>query len=123
MALRTNTKIVKNRIRDFIKVSTSIDTESKDFHVIATEILQAFYQQGYDDTLKLYYRFKQYNAFEDWVRGLPSELDILCLYCGSAVEVVGNMLDETEEERNKFTEGQAENLLIKLCYRELKSAE
>ena len=123
MALRTNTKIVKNRVIDFIKASTDIDTTDKDFHTVATEILQAFYSQGYNTNQMRYYRYNQYNAFKDWVCGLPSELDILCLYCGSAVEVVGNMLDESTEERNKYTEEEAIELLIKLVYRELKNAE
>lgn len=60
--------------------------------------------------------------FTEWCQGLPSILDTCYYYNRSAVDDLGDILEETEEERERFTENQAEEVLTKLIYREIKKA-
>ena len=60
--------------------------------------------------------------FIEWCAGLPSILDTCYYYNRSAIEDLGNILEETESERNKYTEKEAEEMLSKLIYRELRKA-
>ena len=60
-----------------------------------------------------------YETFKDWAQGLPSILDTCYYYNRSAVEDLAEILEETEEEAEKFTEQQAEERLTWLLYREI----
>lgn len=75
------------------------------------------------DTFESEKRYEHYASkaemFEDWAAGLPSVLDTCYYYNREAVEDLGNILDETEEEKARFTEDQAEKLLTSLIYRQL----
>ena len=66
---------------------------------------------------------KKAAAFADWCAGLPSVLDTLYFYNRSAVDDLGAILEETEQEKNRYTEQQAEQLLTSLIYRELQKGE
>ena len=57
--------------------------------------------------------------FEDWCSGLPSALDYCYWYNRSAVDDLGNILQQTSEKKAKYTEGQAEKELTRLIYREI----
>ena len=57
-------------------------------------------------------------AFVSWCSGLPSMLDT-SYYLHSAVKDLGDILEETEEERARFSETEAEDLLSRLIYREI----
>ena len=56
----------------------------------------------------------------DWCSGLPGVLDTCYYYNRSAVDDLGAILEETDEERARYTEEQAEKMLTTLIYRELK---
>lgn len=59
--------------------------------------------------------------FYDWCRGLPSLIDTASFLCGgSAVDLVGDILEQTKEERSKYTEWQSEDLMLSLIYREVQ---
>ena len=64
-------------------------------------------------------RITDQELFADWAQGLP-----LCgmfdfwYYC-TAVDTLGAILEETETEKARFTEGDAEKLLTNLIYREV----
>ena len=62
-------------------------------------------------------------SFESWAAGLPSILDTCYYYNRSAVDDLGAILEETEAEKEKFTESDAESLLSRLIYRELVNAK
>lgn len=49
--------------------------------------------------------------FEDWGRGLPAGALFDFVLC-RAVDTLGDMLEETQEERKRFTEQQAERVLF-----------
>lgn len=61
--------------------------------------------------------------FVDWCQGLPSVLDTCYYYNRSAVDDLAAILEETDSEKNRYTEQQAEARLTAMIYRELKGAE
>lgn len=58
-------------------------------------------------------------TFEDWCAGLPSILDTCYYYNRSAVDDLAEILEETEAEKSKYTETQAEHELTWLIFREI----
>ena len=66
-----------------------------------------------------YYRNNELAAFADWCAGLCGVLDTCYFYNRSAVDDLGAILEETAEEKARYTEEQAENTLTFLIYREL----
>jgi len=69
-------------------------------------------------------QYKRYNesffdSFMDWCSGLPSILDTCYFYNRSAVDDLGAILEETEVEKAKYTEQDAEKMLTWLIYREI----
>lgn len=69
------------------------------------------------------YRTPEQTIFEDWCAGLPGIIDTCYYYNRSAVDDLGNILEETETEKARFTEQQAEKMLSYLIYSELTKAE
>lgn len=122
--LKTNSKEAKNRIRlwimDHFEPENYGIEKPETFKESARIILETFekeYLYGYN------MRRNRQEVFADWCYGLPSILDTTA-YCynGSAVDLLGDLLDETPEERNKYDEMEAENLMTWLIYRELTAA-
>ena len=66
-----------------------------------------------------YYRMSEAERFADWAAGLPSILDTCYYYNRSAVDDLGAILEESAEEKARYSEAQAETLLTSLIYREL----
>lgn len=72
-------------------------------------------------------REKQYNhypstfaMFQDWCQGLPPIFDTCYYYNRSAIKDLGDILEQTKEERERYTEDQAETVLTKLIFREIE---
>lgn len=58
-----------------------------------------------------------FETFKHYMQGLPSSF---AYFIGeNALQDLAEILEETEEEKNRFTEEEAENLITKLIYREL----
>lgn len=64
-------------------------------------------------------RVSKYTMFKDWASGLALGSTFLYYYNVSAVDLLGDILEQTTEERNKYTEAQAEELTTQLIYRRL----
>ena len=64
-------------------------------------------------------RGTEWERFQEWASGLPSILDCCYYYSRSAVDDLGDILEETLEERERFDECDAEERLTYLIYREL----
>lgn len=61
-----------------------------------------------------------FDAFEYWCSGLPYLLNTADYYChNSAINILGDILEETEEERSRFSELEAEKELTYLIFREI----
>lgn len=59
--------------------------------------------------------------FTDWAQGLPSILNTCYYYNRSAVDDLGAILEETDDEKARYTEPQAEKALTWLLFREISS--
>lgn len=120
--LKTNSKQAKENIKKYIMEHFEpYDTdeelmEDKPFNEVCKYILNTV------NTEKRYNRSSsEYETFKDWCQGLPHVLDTCYYYNRSAVKDLMIILEETEEEAEKYTESQAEELLTKLLYREIKN--
>lgn len=123
--LKTNSKIVKERIRQFILDNTTlenydIDTTGWSWEQCAVKIREICLDEISGD----YYcrTMSEQQRFEHWVKGLPSAFDCEFLYRTSAIDDLGKILEETDEEKSKYTERDAENLFINLIWREINNA-
>lgn len=136
---RTNSKEVKGIIKSYImnhfsdymarergyfsgdlERINSVDVE--DYTEVCNSILTIFWAEK----LKHDNRFRsgrvaRYDLFVDWVSGLCSAIDSDYYYNVSAVDLLGKWLDETESEKARFDECQAEEMITKLLWRELNS--
>ena len=125
MALKTNSKAVKDKIKQYICDSfhnSDFEEWNKvqitDYSEICYTILHEFYiEKIHLDFQKGRRPYQDY--FIKWCGGLPSILDTCYYYNVSAVDLLGDWLEQTEKERNKYSESQAEELITKLLYREL----
>ena len=117
--LKTNSKAVRERIQHFI--NTHVDFSGYDLEKTpetTAEINKAIFDCFLSET-KFSNIANNQERFIDWCCGLPSILDC-CYYLNSAVEMLGDILDETSAERAKYTEEQAERLFSYLIYKEVK---
>lgn len=123
--LKTNSKKARENIRRYIMENFSpenyTDTPPTEWHEIATFIYNCFTSEKWNSTQdRRYYGGNEWKAFHDWASGLPSVLDTCYFYNRSAVEDLGNVLEETEQERKQYEESAAENLLTMLIYNEIR---
>lgn len=122
--LKTNSKKARENIKQYIINNFTpegyTDAPPEEWHEIATFIIDTFRSNKYH--LKEDYRYynnNEYAAFIDWAQGLPSVLDTCYYYNRSAVDDLAVILEETETEKNRYTETDAEKTLTYLIYREL----
>lgn len=132
--LRTNSKLAKLNLRRYILDNfdpcnyCTVETWEKmvdgyngdGFDLAAAYILRIFESEKWFG-LEKYFRHNHRAAFVDWCQGLPSVLDCRHYY-NSAVEIVADILEETPEESNRFTECEAENFLTNYIYDALTRA-
>lgn len=123
--LKTNSKKAAENIRAYIMNGFTpegyTDNPPQEFPEIARFILDIFKSEKYRLPQDFrYYHHNEGAAFADWCAGLPGVFDTCYYYNRSAVDDLAAILEETEEEKARYTEEQAENLLTSLIYRELK---
>ena len=121
--LKTNSKQVKEKIRALISElfdASSYDREdlnnadvSEQIKFIAVTCWHevGFYHEKCGETYQ--------SVFTHWCEGLPSLLDTASYYLHSAIKILGDILEQTETERNRYTEPEAEKLLTYLIYKEV----
>ncbi len=127
--LRTNSKKACENIRDYIMTDsdyikerandcgTSLETKN-DFLVFAWECFKE--EKSFE--IKRNYNFPSFEIFRDWASGLALG-GLFCYYYNrSAVDDLGEILEETESEKAKYTEQEAEEMLSRLIYREMRKA-
>lgn len=128
--LRTNSKEVMKRIKNIILESYELAEEyyafegrqaKTEYNDICKDIMHFFYiEKRNDDCLYKVGRISEQDLFYDWVSGLPSAFPVSDdIFLRSAVDFLGNLLDETEQEKKKYTDEQAEKQCCNLLYREL----
>jgi len=111
--LRSNSKAVREAVRKWIMENTSFEgydeyeNRQMDFNETCKALLaicnrEKFYQEYPNERLML----------KDWFQGLPSVLDTAeYIYRYNAVNLLGDIMQETEAEKARFTETQAEDML------------
>lgn len=122
--LKTNSKKAAENIRAYIvdrfNPEEYTDNPPQEFPEIAAFILDTFRSEKYWCLQDVrYYHGCELLAFRDWCAGLAGVLDTCYYYKRSAVDDLSAMLEETEQEKARYTEQQAEQLLTDLIYREL----
>ena len=129
--LKTNSKETREKIRAYI-VGTFRDydqreAEGRTFEEVARYVAEGFACEkiSYDprERAKRLYKMREsvQDIFTEWAQGLPSLIDCDYYYNVSAVKLLGDILEQTETERNKYTEEQAESLLTYLIFKELRN--
>lgn len=96
------------------------------YNDICKDILKAFYSEKCElDNRYIAGKISKQDLFIEWMSGLPMAFPISDdIFLGSAIDWLANILDETEEEKERYTENKAETTACKLLYRELtKHAE
>ena len=126
--LRTNAKKANENIRAYIMDNFTpenyTDNPPEDFPGAAAFILDIFRREYASLLNSGYYHDRiEFAFFTDWCKGLPSVLDTCYYYNRSAVEDLGAILEETAEEKARFSKPEAERRLTWLIYRELCKGE
>lgn len=128
--LRTNSKKaienIKKEIIDSYEAASEYFTfegrEAKtEFNEICDDIIEAF-RVGKLDRNICYSkgRESERDLFIDWMQGLPTAFPVADdIFLRSAVDFLGDILEETAEEKNRYTEEKAAILACNLLYREL----
>ena len=120
--LKTNSKKAIENIRAYILNNYTPEAynlpETSDFRTAAKEIYRCFYTEKRENDE--WGRVPEAVIFADWCSGLPTVFDTCYYYNRRAVDDLGAILEETESEKALYSETEAENLLTKLIYREIK---
>lgn len=123
--LKTNSKKAAENIRDYIMDGFApegyTDNPPQEWQGVAAFIFDTFRNEKYHLPQDFrYYKGNEFAAFVDWCAGLPGVLDTCYYYNRSAVDDLGAILEETNEEKTRYTKEQAEKTLTRLIYGELK---
>lgn len=115
--LKTNSNQARENLKAYIMAGWNIeeDEQGRTWQDTQRVIIDSFIYQAYSSEYER--RQNRQEAFKNWLMGLPRNLGDFCL-C-RAVEDLGDILEETEEQRNRFTEDQAEQAIATLIYREV----
>lgn len=127
--IRTNSKQVKEAIRAYIlQEAQDVDNGYIPFNDLETaaaaikaDVIRVMQGDYYNRLHNLTgWSFKDFNY---WVHGLPGLLDLPFIYKQpAAVDILGDILQETPAERARYTETQADEMLCRLIFRELDKA-
>jgi hypothetical protein len=121
--LKTNSKKALGNIRAYI-LENADDTNFggncnfADWKAAARFVYDCFRAEKDGDNR----RMAEYALFEEWASGLPSAFDFCYWYNRPALDDLGAILEETEEEKARFSESKAEKLLTTLIYNQIKKA-
>lgn len=122
--LKTNSKKALENIRAYIldnadDTNFGGDCEFTDWKQAARFVYSCFKTEKSGE---YYDRMPEHDVFEEWASGLPSSFDF-CYWCNRpAVDDLGAILEESEEEKARFSETAACKLLTTLIYNQIKKA-
>lgn len=124
--LKTNSRQAKENIKNYILENFNpCDFEqyahladTMDYKKACKVIFDVFNAEK--QPIGSYAQMTEAERFFDWCAGLPSILDTCYWYNRSATEDLGNILEETEAEKEKYSDSDACKLLTSLIYREIK---
>lgn len=122
MALKTNSKLARKNVVDYIRKYNEDDLQEAGLlgcsdAVMLQYIRDQFTREAvYENNLRRC-GWSLYTVFKDWATGLPLG-GLFCYYYNrSAKDDLGAILQETDAEKAKYTEDQAEECLTRLIFR------
>lgn len=109
-----DSEYIKDRAEfDEKKLSNADDIISYAFEIFCEE-------KAYE--IKKNYGVPTLEVFRNWAQGLALG-NLFCYYYNrSAVDDLGAILEETEAEKSRYSEAEAEELLTRLIFREMQKA-
>lgn len=121
MALKSNSKAVNEAVKTYILENFDASNYTPDYDYVNTsdikEVCKAILECCNKEKFYLSYPNTQ-SMLVDWIQGLPSILDTApILYSGSAIDLIGNWLQQTEKEKSKYDETTAEQFALYLISR------
>lgn len=126
--LKTNSKKAVENVRayimqdvDYIAEQSGYTINTENIDVVLAYAWEIFKGEKKCD-IERNYGCASYAIFQDWASGLALGGLFCYWYNRPAVKDLGDILEETEEERSKYTESEAERLLTLLIYREMERA-
>ena len=136
--LKTNSRKARENIQAYIiecsnctdyDPATNVETQLTfdTFEGYAAHIWNCFldtHMSGSAREYELHVNGTWQNCFESWLRGLPGVIDSgdWLLGYNAAKNVLARLLEESDAERDKYTNDQAEHVLSYLIYREITNA-
>ena len=122
--VKTNSAAAIKGIRAFIVSNYSPENydmgETEDLQKIAHNVISCFLQEkAKNDKRNMTY----HDLFLEWMAGLSSIIHAEYILNASAIDILGDILQQTEKERYRYTEQQAEDLMSTLIWRELLKAD
>lgn len=124
--IRSNSKKAIENIRAYIMQDADYIAERSGRNIEDTDEVLAYMWNCFSEEMKhsieQNYSNPCFVIFEDWARGLALGSLFCYYYNRSAADDLAEILEETEEEKAKYTEQQAEETLTRLIYREMEKA-
>lgn len=127
--LRTNSKKAIDNLKKWTVEHFDADGyndfngDKNNFSDCAKFIYRVFLREKYEGAEHYYRNTRMQDIFADWCAGLPSVLDTAdYYYTRRAVDVLGEILEETDEEKARYTQTQAEKLLSALLWLHISKA-
>lgn len=115
--LRTNSKEVKVTIKDYIinNIKDFLEDREIETNKPATTFWEIIENEKFYNNDRY---ISNFDKLVDWLQGLGCGIgdDI---FLGEVKELIGNWLNQTETEKDRYTMEQSEELACKLVYREL----
>ena len=111
--LKTNSKQVKEKIKNWIIENFDWSNyegyykKPTNYEEMKEAIAVICWHEKSFEVLRLHGSLQ--NMFIGWLQGLPSLLNSASYYVGSAVDLLGDILEQSKEERAKYSETEAEN--------------
>jgi hypothetical protein len=122
--VKTNSAAAIRGIRAFIVSNYSPENydmeETEDLRTIAHNVISCFLQEKAKNDNR---NMTDHDLFLEWMAGLPSIIYAEYILHASAIDILGDILQQTEKERYRYTEQQAEDLMSTLIWRELLKAD
>lgn len=122
--LKTNSKKARENTRHYIMdnfTPENYDIEKPDtFEETAKIILDTCNAEKSGDWYC--HNMTRFERFKDWCQGLPSIFQTLDIFTPEAVDILGDILEETPDERNAYEDklDEVQDRLIYLIFRELE---
>lgn len=121
--LRTNSKKARANVIEYTKQDADYLEDNYEYTAETdVDLLASVYgvflsEKSYE--LQKNKFINEYNIFKEWAKGLAMG-GLFCYYYNrSAVDDLGDILEETEEERQRYSESEAEEMLTRLIWREV----